>query len=237
MFWNGSTAIEGLSGSGSAGRSGAPSRTRNTWIFARDVLQLRRAEIIDLQRDLAGGVLADAGGNADATRLGQRLQPRRDDHAIAQQIVALCHYLALMHADAQPQAVGLGAQLLLDGDGAAQCLHGAGEGDEEAIAGGLEQPAAMRGRDRLDEVGAQRAHARQRGRLVRSDHRRIADNIGCQDAGQTAVSLTHGGLSVLAHVALPEIHRQTNRSRGVRFISASAAAGHQRLSRHHQVVR
>ena len=34
MFWNGSTAIDGLSGSASAGRSGAPSRTRNTRIVA-----------------------------------------------------------------------------------------------------------------------------------------------------------------------------------------------------------
>ena len=53
-------------------------------------------------------------------------------------------------------------------------------------------------RERLDEVGAQRAHARQRGRLVRSDHRRIADDIGCQDAGQTAVRFVHTQNSVAA---------------------------------------
>ena len=202
-----------------------------------DVLQFRRAEVVNLQRHLAGSILADACGNADAARFGQRLQARRDDHAVAQQIVALCDYLALMHADAQPQAIRLGAQPLLDGDSAAQCLHGAGEGDEEAVAGGLEQPAAIRGCDRLYEVGAQRAHARQRGRLVRSDHRRIADDIGCQDAGQTAVSLAHGGLSVLAHVALPEsTGRRTDRTD---FASSRPAqpAGHQRHSRHHQVVR
>ena len=84
-----------------------------------------------------------------------------------------------MHADAQPQTIGLGAQPLLDGDSAAQGLHGAGEGDEEAIAGGFEQSASVRGCDRLYEVGAQCAHTRQRGRLIRSDHCRIADDIGC----------------------------------------------------------
>jgi hypothetical protein len=89
------------------------------------------------------------------------------------------------------EAVGLGVQSLLDGDSAAQCLHGAGESCQEAIAGGLEQPASMRGRKRLYDGGAQRADARQRCRLVTSDHRRIANHIGCQDAGQTAVSLIH----------------------------------------------
>jgi hypothetical protein len=47
----------------------------------------------------------------------------------------------------------------------------------------------MRDRERLNEVSAQRAHARQRARLVRTDHRRIAGDIGCQDAGQTAVGV------------------------------------------------
>jgi hypothetical protein len=50
-----------------------------------------------------------------------------------------------MHADAQLQTVRLGAQSLLNGDGAAQCLHGAGEGNEKAIAGSFEQSAAIRG--------------------------------------------------------------------------------------------
>jgi hypothetical protein len=53
-----------------------------------------------------------------------------------------------MHADAQQQPVRLGAQSLLDGNGAAQCLHGAGEGGEEAVAGSLEQPAAVCGSER-----------------------------------------------------------------------------------------
>jgi hypothetical protein len=57
---------------------------------------------------------------------------------------------------------------------------------------GLEQPATVRGCHRLYDIRAQRSHAGQCGRLVRADHRRIADHIGCQDAGQTAVGVIHG---------------------------------------------
>jgi hypothetical protein len=49
----------------------------------------------------------------------------------------------------------------------------------------------MRGREGLDEIGAQRARTRQRGRLVLPDHPRVADDIGYQNTSQTAVSLIH----------------------------------------------
>jgi hypothetical protein len=77
-----------------------PSRrdARETPESCCDVLQRRRAKVIDLKRHLAGGVLTHAGGDADATGLGQRLQACYDDHTVAQQIVALRHHLALMHA-------------------------------------------------------------------------------------------------------------------------------------------
>jgi hypothetical protein len=54
-----------------------------------DVLQFRLAEVVHLQRHFAGRVLAYTGLNADAARFRQRFQPRRDDHAIAQQVVTL----------------------------------------------------------------------------------------------------------------------------------------------------
>ena len=161
-----------------------------------DVLQRGLAEVVDLQRHLAGGVLAHAGRNANATGFGQRFQPGRDDHAVADEIVAFRHHLALVHPNAQAEAVGLGTQRILDGDGTAQRLHRAGEIDEEAVAGSLEQAATMRCRERFDHVGAQGTHPRQRPRLICSDHDRIADHIGRQDAGQTTVRLAHAQNSV-----------------------------------------
>ena len=83
MFWNGRTAIDGLSGSGTA----APLRRAETHAKhlnpGCDVLQRRRAEVIDLKRHLAGGILAHTAGDADATWLGQRLQACCDDHTVA----------------------------------------------------------------------------------------------------------------------------------------------------------
>ena len=152
MFWNGSTTNEGLSGSASAAarrRSAAQPNPKHPDL-CRDILQFRLAEIVDLQRHLAGGVLAHPGGNTDATGLGQRFQPRRDDHAVTQQVVALRYYLALVDANPKAQRVGLGAQHILNGDGTAQRLHRAGEIDEEAVAGSFEQAAAMRCRERFD---------------------------------------------------------------------------------------
>ena len=52
-------------------------------------------------------------GSASGSRRAAMITPSPE------QIVALGNHLALMHADAQPQAVGLGVQPLLDGDSAA----------------------------------------------------------------------------------------------------------------------
>jgi hypothetical protein len=81
-------------------------------------------------------------------------------------------------------------------DGAAQRLHGAREGDQETVARSLEQPAAVLGGKRLEDLDAQGTHTRQRGRLVRADHGSIADDIGRQNAGQTTIRRVHVYLSM-----------------------------------------
>jgi hypothetical protein len=67
---------------------------------------------------------------------------------------------------------------------------GAGEGDEEAVAGGLEQPAAVLGGDRLYEVSTQRAHARQGVRAVLRGIRRTLGAAREGKAPATADILT-----------------------------------------------
>ena len=191
MFWNGRTASEGLSGQREGRTLGGVEANAENANGLRDVLQLRRAEVVDFKRQLAGGVLAHPRRDADAAGLGQRLKACGDDHAVAEQIVALRHHVALVHADAQVQPVASAAQCVLDRDGAAQRLHGAGEGGQEPVAGGLEHAASVRGRQRLNDIGPQRAHARQRARLVRADHGGIANHVGRQDAGQAASRLAH----------------------------------------------
>jgi hypothetical protein len=83
---------------------------------------------------------------------------------------------------------------MLNRYGAAQRLHRTGECGQEAVACGLEQPPAMRGRQWLDEIGAQYTYVGQCGGLIRSDHGRIPDNIGCQNAGQATICVVHDDL-------------------------------------------
>ena len=62
-------------------------------LLARD----RRSRQSTLPRDL----VVDAAGDADAARLGQALQPRRDIDAVAVEVVALDDDVAEIDADAQ----------------------------------------------------------------------------------------------------------------------------------------
>ena len=129
-------------------------------------------------------------------KIGQAFKAGCDDHPVAHQVVTFRHDLALMYANAKAQPVSLGTQHILDGDGTAQRLHRAGKLHEEAVAGGLEEPALMRGDERFYNVGAQSPHARQGARLIRADHGRVADDIGRQDGGKTALLLAHAQCSV-----------------------------------------
>ncbi len=135
--------------------------------------------------------------------LGQWLQPGGDDDAVAEQIVAFRNDLTLVHTDPQTQPVRLTVQRGLDGDGALQRLHRAGELHQEPVAHGFEQSSVMRGRGRLDNTSAQRTYARQTRGLVGGDHRGIADDIRRQDAGKTALPSAHMRYSVWKRIECP----------------------------------
>jgi hypothetical protein len=155
--------------------------------LAGDVLQLPLAKVFEIERKLARRVLAHAVGEADAARLGQRLQPRRDVHAVAEQVaVGLHHHVGRMQADAQLQSVAARRQRLLHGNGALDCLHAAREFREQAVAHRLEHAPAVRGQERLDHLRAHRPQARERAGLVGADQPRVADHIGREDRGEAA---------------------------------------------------
>ena len=56
-------------------------------------------EIFECEIELLVDLLVDGFGNADATRRGDRLQSRRDVHAIAVDVVVLHDHIAEMDAD------------------------------------------------------------------------------------------------------------------------------------------
>ena len=102
MFWNGSTAMDGLSGSGSGfWASGSevntagvaiPVTTRFCCVDAHravDVLQPLLAQISELDRDLAADLVVSRRRDADTAGLRDAFEPRRDVDAVAENVVAI----------------------------------------------------------------------------------------------------------------------------------------------------
>ena len=129
--------------------------------------------------------------NHDAARRRFRLQPRRDVHAIAVEIVAIDDQVAEVQADAEHDGgvlglvpVGLGHGLL-ELDGGAQRIDGAGELDQRAVAGQLDQPAAMAGQHRLEPLLAMLPQPRKRAALIPAHQPRVAHDIRRKDRRQS----------------------------------------------------
>ena len=111
MFWNGRTAIDGLSGSGKRrlGRSASAALSRPDPIRAdraRDIFEVLLAQIGEGEVEPAGRVLLNPSGYANPARLGQSLEPRRDIDPVAENVAILDDDVALMDADAQLDAAG-----------------------------------------------------------------------------------------------------------------------------------
>ena len=85
----------------------------------------------------------------DATRRRFRFQPCRDVHAIAIEIIAIDDQVAEMQPDPKHDGGVFGLILigvshrLLELDGGAQRIHGAGKLDQRTVARQLDQPAAV----------------------------------------------------------------------------------------------
>ena len=122
-----------------------------------------------------------------------RLQPRRDVHAVAIEIVAIDDQVAEVQADPEHDGgvlglvpVGLGHGLL-ELDGRAQRIDGAGELDQCTVAGQLDQPAAVAGQCRLEPLLAMLPQARKRAALVAAHQAGVADDVRSDDRRQSAL--------------------------------------------------
>ena len=146
--------------------------------------KLKGAEVPDL--------VAHAARDADAAGLGQGLQPGRDVDAVAEDVAALDHDVADIDADAKAHPLVVrhaGTQLgrrLLHPHRTAHGIDDTGELGQDAVAGGVGDPAA----EVADELVDDRPVGRQRGQrclLVRRHQPRIALDIGCQNGDQPAI--------------------------------------------------
>ena len=159
MFWNGSTAIDGLSGKARAGAGahGSCPGEREDVHRPRDVLQLDFALVDERDVEPITHLIVDLARQGNATGISDRFDAGSNVYAVAHQIIALHNDVADMDADAQrqfPLRVGL-----LDCPRRLHRLHGTGKLDQEAVADCLEQPSGVLGNRGLDDLGAQRLQA------------------------------------------------------------------------------
>ena len=108
-------------------------------------------------------------------------------------VVAVDHHVAQVdaHAEGDAVAVGLAGDVRSDGllrfHGGGHGVDGARELDEHAITHELDDPAVVPGEPGVDELGAKRLEGDERALLVGPDQARIADHVGGQYCGETAL--------------------------------------------------
>ena len=132
-----------------------------------DVLHLVLAAIGEGDVDPPADVLVDGVGDRDPARLGKAFDAGGDVDAVAEDVVAVDDDVADMNADPVLQEIGLGRAVAapghrrLEGDAALHRVHGGGEFNQQAVAGRLDDPAAMLGDRRIDHLGARPPSAAQ----------------------------------------------------------------------------
>jgi hypothetical protein len=111
-------------------------------------------------------------------------EPRRDVHTIAENVAVLDDYLALVDADPELNAVirrdcrvPLG-DALLHLDRASNRINDAGELDEHAVTGVLDDPAAVSGDGWIDHLAEKRPEPFVRTLLINPHQTRVAGHIG-----------------------------------------------------------
>jgi hypothetical protein len=127
---------------------------------ARDILERMHAQRFKCAGDLARYLVVNLGGDRNSTRIGERLEARRNVHALAVEIGALADDIAKVDADAQLDRrlagrgrIGLAGHVLQLQRGLDR-THRARKLKQRAVAHQLHDPPAMRSHDRVKDVAA-----------------------------------------------------------------------------------
>ncbi len=151
----------------------------------------------------------DLARDADATRRSEALEARGDIDAVAIDVLALDDHVTEVDADPKGDPLAFGRLDIAVDHGALdldRALHGIGHAaklDQGAIAHQFDHAAAARGDRGLDQLAAMRLKPRERAALVLAHQARVADHIGGEDGGKSALQgQGAGALRSLAHHAL-----------------------------------
>ena len=161
---------------------------------AGDVLDVLLAEILegDVVEPVAD-LIAHGARDADAARLGKHLEARRDIDAVAENIVVLDDHVAEIDADAElnpPRRRNVGIaprHPALDLGRAQHRISDALELDQHAIAGCLDDAAAVLGDGGIDELKPMGLETRERPRLVDLHQPAVADHVGGEDCCESSL--------------------------------------------------
>jgi hypothetical protein len=131
----------------------------------RNVLDPLLAQILKDKGQPVAHVVMDRIGDEHPAGIGQGFDPCCDVDAVTVEVVALDDHVAEIDADApfdavvrRDTSVPLGHPLL-HFDRAAHRVDDAGKFDQDAVAGGLDDPAVVLGDLRIEELAAQRLEA------------------------------------------------------------------------------
>lgn len=120
-------------------------------------------------------------------------EPRRNVDAVTQQVAALGHHVAHMDTDAKAKSPAFldiliaRGHAVLHGNATPNRIHGARELEQQAVAGGVGDAAAMF----FDQLLALRAQRTERAFLILADQAGIASDVSGHDRCQPAVLALH----------------------------------------------
>ncbi len=163
-----------------------------------DILDALLAEILEDEGQSLAERRAHRLRHADAARLRQRFQARRDIDAVAVDVLAIDDDLAEVHTDAEHDPVRLRQRRVARGElglharGAGQRVARRGELGEDGVAGVMHDVAAVTADLPSKEVQAQ-AEPAVGAFLVRTGQTAVAGDVRIQNGDQLAGELGFGG--------------------------------------------
>jgi hypothetical protein len=170
--------------------------------WAGDVLDALVAEILEFEVvQSVTDLITHRARDADAAGLGEGFEARRHVDAVAKDVVFLDDHVAQIDADAElhpPRRRDVRVASRhppLDLDSAQHRIDDAVELDQHAIAGGLDDAAAVLRDSRIDELDPMGLETRERPRLVSLHQATVADHVSGDDSCEPALWSRHVHLS------------------------------------------